>query len=73
MQDAPELEDHIALPRPDVSVPVVAEDRRIVVDVLGKRSVRRLFALRPSHVTFYQYLPNQPFRVAHVAGVDAGW
>lgn len=69
MQDARELQGHIALPVLDVGVKVVARHRRVVVDVFGKKAIHRLFALRPSHVTFYQYLPNQPVRVAHVAVV----
>jgi hypothetical protein len=73
MQDARELQGHIALLVSDEGVQVVVEHRRIVVDVRGKETVRRLFALRPSHVTFYQYLPNQPIRVAHVAVVYKDW
>ncbi len=66
-QDVRVLEDHVALPVPEMHARVTADSRRVVVEVRGARAVRRLFALRPSHVTFYAYLPEEPPRVAHVA------
>jgi hypothetical protein len=46
---------------------VRTEGRHVVVEVLGGRAVHRLFALRPSHVTFYTYLPDERPRIAHVS------
>jgi hypothetical protein len=60
------LEDHVAIPRGDMRAQVSREGRRVVVEVHGERAVRRLFALRPSHVTFYAYLPDERPRIAHV-------
>jgi len=66
-QDVRLLESHVALPVPDMQARVFAENRRVVVQVQDRGTIRRLFALRPSHVTFYTYLPEKPPRVAHVA------
>jgi hypothetical protein len=65
-QDVRMLEDHVAFVVPEMRAHVTAEGQRVVVEVREARSVRRLFALRPSHVTFYTYLPEERPRVAHV-------
>jgi hypothetical protein len=61
------LEEHVALPVPELQARVRANNGSVVLEVHGARAVRRLFALRPSHVTFYAYLPEEPPRIAHVA------
>jgi hypothetical protein len=62
------LEDHVALPVPDLqaTVKATAHKRSVVLEVRGASAIRRLFALRPSHVTFYAYLPEEMPRIAHV-------
>ncbi len=61
------LEDHVALPVLGMQTRVTASNGSVVLEVHGARAVRRLFALRPSHVTFYAYLPEEPPGIAHVA------
>jgi hypothetical protein len=61
------LEGHMAIAIPRMRVDVGAEGQRVVLEVNDSRTIRRLFARRPSHVTFYTYLPGMLARVAHIA------
>ncbi len=66
MHDVRLLQDHVAVPVPGMEAQVRAEGAHVVLEVHGARAIRRLFSLRPSHVTFYTYLPGEPPRIAHV-------
>lgn len=66
LHDVRVLQDHVAVPVTDMESEVIADGSRVVVQVRGARAVRRLLALRPSHVTFYAIIPEERPRVAHV-------
>ena len=57
------------MPLPGLTAHVTADAGRVVIELRGGPAVRRLFAVRPSHVAFYAYLPDEPPSVAQVAVV----
>jgi hypothetical protein len=66
MQDVQVLEGHVGMPLPRLAAHVTAAAGRVIIELRGAATVRRLFAVRPSHVAFYAYLPGEPPRVAQV-------
>jgi hypothetical protein len=60
-------EGHTAIAIPRMRVAARTVGQRVVLEMNDARSIRRIFASRPTHVSFYEYVPGQAPRTARVA------